>query len=208
MIKVLLVDDHTIVRQGLRMMLEQTNDIRVIDEAANGTEALEKIAVQQFDVVVLDIAMPDINGLEVLKRIKLDHPAVHVMMLSTYPEKQYAVRALKAGASGYLTKESATEELIIAIQRAAQGRKYLSLDLAEKIADHFDDSTKAAHELLSDREYQILIMLGTGQTVSHIAEKIALSVPTVNTYRSRILRKLNLFSNSEIIHYVIENNLA
>ena len=208
MIKVLLVDDHTIVRQGLRMMLEQTGDIRVIDEAANGTDALEKIATQQFDVVVLDIAMPDINGLEVLKRIKLDHPEIHVMVLSTYPEKQYAVRALRAGASGYLTKESATEELITAIHRAAQGRKYLSISLAEKIADNFDDSTKAPHELLSDREYQVLLMLGKGQTVSNIAEKMSLSVPTVNTYRSRILRKLNLSSNSEVIHYAIENNLG
>jgi DNA-binding NarL/FixJ family response regulator len=208
MIRVLLVDDHTIVRQGLRMMLEQTTDIRVIDEAANGTEALEKIASQQFDVVVLDIAMPDFNGLEVLKRMKLEQPGIHVMMLSTYPEKQYAVRALKAGASGYLTKESATEELIVAIQRASEGRKYLSASLAEKIAEHFDDFTKAPHELLSDREYQVLIALGKGQTVSNIAEKMSLSVPTINTYRSRILRKLGLFSNSEVIHYAIENHLA
>jgi two-component system, NarL family, invasion response regulator UvrY len=208
MITVLLVDDHTIVRQGLRMMLEQTGDIRVIDEAANGSEALEKIGMQEFDVVVLDIAMPDLNGLEVLRRMKLLKPELHVMMLSTYPEKQYAVRALKAGASGYLTKESATEELITAIHRAAEGRKYLSMNLAEKIADNFDDSAKAPHELLSDREYQVLLLLGKGQTVSGIAEKMSLSVPTVNTYRSRILHKLSLSSNSEIIHYTIENNLA
>jgi len=208
MIRVLLVDDHTIVRQGLRMMLEQTGDIRVIDEASTGMEALEKVRQHEVDLVVLDIAMPDMNGLDVLRSMKLEHPALFVLMLSTYPEKQYAVRALKAGASGYLTKESATEELIIAIRRAAQGRKYLSLSLAEKIADNFDDSAKAPHELLSDREYEVLMMLGKGQTVSSIAEKMLLSVPTVNTYRSRILRKLSLNSNSEIIHYTIENSLT
>jgi len=208
MIRVLLVDDHTIVRQGLRMMLEQTGDIRVVDEAATGMEALEKIRQHEVDLVVLDIAMPDMNGLDVLRTMKQEHPALFILMLSTYPEKQYAVRALKAGASGYLTKESATEELIIAIRRAAQGRKYLSLSLAEKIADNFDDSAKAPHELLSDREYDVLMMLGKGQTVSNIAEKMLLSVPTVNTYRSRILRKLGLNSNSEIIHYTIENSLT
>ncbi len=208
MIRVLLVDDHTIVRQGLRMMLEQTGDIRVVDEAATGMDALEKMRQHEIDLVVLDIAMPDMNGLDVLRSMKQEHPALFVLMLSTYPEKQYAVRALKAGASGYLTKESATEELIIAIRRAAQGRKYLSLSLAEKIADNFDDSAKAPHELLSDREYEVLMMLGKGQTVSSIAEKMLLSVPTVNTYRSRILRKLGLTSNSEIIHYTIENSLT
>jgi two-component system, NarL family, invasion response regulator UvrY len=208
MIKVLLVDDHTIVRQGLRMMLEQTTDIRVIDEAANGVDALEKIQAQEFDVVVLDIAMPDMNGLEVLMKMKQLQPALHVMMLSTYPEKQYAVRALKAGAAGYLTKESATEELIIAIQRAAEGRKYLSLDLAEKIADYFDDSKKAPHELLSNREYEVFLLMGKGQSVSNIAEKMSLSVPTVNTYRTRILHKLSLLSNAEVIHYAIQNKLA
>lgn len=207
MIRVLLVDDHTIVRQGLRLMLEQTADIRVLDEAATGNEAISKIGEQEFDVVVLDIAMPDMNGLDVLRTMKQTQPALFVLMLSTYPEKQYAVRALKAGASGYLTKESATEELIIAIRRAAEGRKYLSLNLAEKIADAFDDAAKSPHELLSDREYEVLLLLGKGQTVTSIAEKMLLSVPTVNTYRSRILKKLGLHSNSEVIHYTIGNNL-
>ena len=207
MIKVLLVEDHTIVRQGLRMMLEQVTDISVVGEAANGVEALEKVSSLDVDVVVLDIAMPDINGMEVLKRIKQDHPAVHVMMLSTYPEKQYALRALKAGASGYLTKESATEELIIAIRRAAVGRKYLSVSLAEKIADNFDDTTKAPHELLSEREYNVMLMMGRGKTVTNIAELLTLAVPTVNTYRSRILRKLGLTTHAEVIHYAISNKL-
>ncbi|MGE5313906.1 MAG: response regulator [Acidobacteriota bacterium] len=207
MIRVLLADDHTIVREGLRMMLEQTEDIRVTDEAGNGTETLEKLEKHDTDVVVLDIAMPDMNGIEVLRQIKQKHPAVHVMMLSTYPEKQYAVRALKSGASGYLTKDSATEELITAIRRAAQGRKYLSVELAEKIADNFDNSTKAPHELLSEREYDVMILLGKGNSVSAIAELLSLSVPTVNTYRARILQKLNLSGNSAVIHYTIENKL-
>ncbi|HLP16160.1 MAG TPA: response regulator transcription factor [Bacteroidota bacterium] len=207
MIRVLLADDHKIVREGLRMMLEQTDDIRVTDEAANGDDALEKLQTNEFDVVVLDIAMPGQNGIEVLKRIKTDHPSVHVMMLSTYPEKQYALRALKAGASGYLTKDSATEELIVAIRRAAQGRKYLSAEIAERIADHFDDSMKAPHERLSDREYEVMVQLGKGNSVSMVAEILSISVPTVSTYRARILHKLNLVSNSELIHYTIENQL-
>jgi two-component system, NarL family, invasion response regulator UvrY len=208
MIRVMLADDHKIVREGLRMMLEQTDDIRVTAEAEDGGSALLKLQTNEFDVVVLDIAMPGLNGIEVLRQIKADHPSVYVIMLSTYPEKQYAVRSLKAGASGYLTKNTATEELITAIRRAAQGRKYLSLELAEKIADNFDNSTKAPHELLSDREYEVMVMLGKGNSVSVTAEKMSLSVPTVNTYRSRILRKLNLVSNSELIHYTIENHLV
>ena len=157
MIKVLSVDDHKIVRDGLKQILSETSDIEVVDEAGNGGEAISKIREKGYDVILLDISLPDTDGLEVLKQVKGENPKQAVLMLSMYPEEQYAVRALKAGAAGYLTKDSASEELITAIRKIAKGGKYVTLSLAEKLASHLDmDAETAPHENLSDREYQVM----------------------------------------------------
>ncbi len=184
MIKILIADDHPIVRQGFKQVLQDTADLVVADEAGNGQEVLGLVSKKDYDVILLDISMPGKNGLEVLKELKVLNPKIPVLILSIYPEEQYAIRALKAGASGYLTKASAPEELISAIRKVSRGGKYISSSLAEKIAYELDgDSGKAPHETLSDREYQILLMIASGKTVSDIAGEMCLSVKTVSTYR-------------------------
>lgn len=208
MLSILIADDHAVVREGLKQILTELEDPVALTEASHGQEVLEKIHQSRFDIILLDISMPGMNGLEILKQIKNEKPEISVLILSMYPEEQYAVRALKAGASGYLTKESAPQELIQAIQRIASGRKYITPTLAEKLAYNFDkDYEKPLHEILSDREFQVMRLLAVGKTVKEIGEELFLSIKTVSTYRSRILEKMEFKNNAELIHYSIKNQL-
>jgi DNA-binding NarL/FixJ family response regulator len=208
MINILIADDHTIVREGLKQILAETADMVVTDEAVNGLDVVEKAAKQNFDVVLLDISMPGRNGLDVLKQLRAEHPHLPVLILSMYSEEQYAMRALRAGAAGYLTKDSASDELILAIRKISSGKKYLGPSLAEKLAvylEHGED--KALHEALSDREYQVMCMIASGKAVKEIGEELNLSVKTISTYRARILDKMRMKTNAALTHYVIQNNL-
>ncbi|MEK6777740.1 MAG: response regulator transcription factor [bacterium] len=208
MIRILIADDHEVVRRGLKQILAETPDMVVTDEAARGEEVLDKVSSKDFDVVLLDISMPGKTGLEVMKQLRSIRPQLPVLVLSIYPEEQYAVRVLKAGASGYLTKESAPEELISAIRKVSSGRKYITPSLAEKLAQQLDyTSERPLHETLSDREYQVMVMIASGKAVKNMAESLSLSVKTVSTYRSRILEKMGMKSNAELIRYAIQNNL-
>ena len=208
MIKILISDDHAIVREGLKQILADTDDLVVSGEAANGHEVLEHIRREDWDMVLLDLAMPGKDGLETLKEIKKEKPKLPVLVLSIYPEEQYAVRALKAGASGYLTKESAPEELIAAIRKVSQGGKYISSSLAEKLASQIEvDADKPVHELLSDREYQVMLLIASGKTVKEIADEMYLSVKTVSTYRVRALTKMGMKNNSAFTYYAIKHGL-
>jgi len=208
MIRILIADDHSIVREGLKQIVADTNNITVTGEAGTGQEALAKMSKNKYDVVVLDIAMPGLSGLDVLKEIKRENPELPVIMLTIYPEEQYAVRAFKSGASGYLTKKSAPEELVKAIRKVYKGGKYVNPALGEKLAFHLEaEKEKPLHETLSDREYQVMIMFAEGKRLKGIAEELFLSEKTVSTYRSRILEKMNLTSNTELARYAIENDL-
>ncbi|HNU66899.1 MAG TPA: response regulator transcription factor [Methylotenera sp.] len=207
-IRVMIADDHAILRAGLKQILMATDDIEVIAEAQNAHEAMKLTTQLNPDVLLLDIAMPDRSGIEALKYIKKDNPHTAVLMLSMYKEEQYAMRALKCGASGYLCKQSASNELENAIRVVAKGKKYITPEVAEILATHVETETaKPAHELLSDREFQTLMMIASGQSVSEIAEKLSLSVKTVSMYRTRLLEKMQLRHNADITHYVIKNNL-
>lgn len=208
MLKILIADDHSIVRQGLRQILADLPDRIILDEASNGAEVLKKLRVRHFDVLILDISMPGMSGLDVLKQIKSERSDVNVLMLSMHPEEQYAIRALKAGADGYLTKESAPEELIAAIKKVSLGRKYVTASLAEKLAfDLAEGSERSLHETLSDREFQVLRLIASGKTVKEISHVMFLSVKTISTYRSRILDKMVMKTNAELTHYAIKNGL-
>jgi len=209
MIKILVADDHTIVREGLKQIVGDVGDMMVADEAGNGQEALQKIREGDYDVILLDISMPGRSGLEVLKDIRAERPKLPVLILSMHSEEQYAVRALRAGASGYLTKASAPDELIGAIRKVSRGRKYVTASLAEKLALELDaDTRKPPHEMLSDREYQVMLMLASGKAVKEIADELCLSVKTISTYRSRILEKMNMKKNAELTLYAIQNSLV
>lgn len=209
MIKILIVDDHAVVRAGIKQILSETPDMIVADEASNGQEVLNKVSENNYDVVLLDISMPGRNGLDILKQLKREKPKLHVLMLSVYPEEQYAVRALRAGASGYLTKESAPSELIAAVRKISQGGKYVTSLLAEKLAFDLEFYVeKPHHELLSDREYQVMCMIAKGKTVKGIARELSLSVQTISTYRTRILEKMKMKNNAEIIRYAVKQGLV
>jgi len=209
MIRVLIVDDHTIVRDGLKQILAETSDIVVTAEAQNGQEAIEKVRENGYDVVLLDVAMPGADGLSVMRVLRQEEPSVAVLVLSAYSEEQYAVRFLKAGAAGYLTKESASDELILAIRKVAQGGKYVTQSLAERLAAGLaSDADKPPHEALSDREYQVMRMIASGKAVGEIAEDLSLSVKTVSTFRARILKKLQLSNNADIIRYALTRGVV
>ncbi len=209
MIKILIADDHPIVRKGLRELIEETPDMTVADEASTGQEVLKKIHERDYDVVLLDISMPGRSGLDVLKELKTLKPKLPVLVLSIHPEEQYAVQALKAGASGYLTKESAPDELISALKKASEGRKFVSSSLAEKLAHDLERETeRPPHETLSVREYEVMRMIASGKTVTQIARELYLSPKTISTYRSRVLEKMRLRNNAELVHYAIKNNLV
>jgi DNA-binding NarL/FixJ family response regulator len=208
-IRTLSIDDHRIVLRGIEQILLKTPDIRVTAIASSAHEAMERIAHEEFDVVLLDISMPDRNGLELLKLIRERKPRLPVLILSMHPEEQYAVRALRAGASGYLTKESALEELIEAIRRVSQGRKYVSASLAEKLAFELEpDVPKPPHERLSDREFQVMRMIGAGRKNLEIARELFVSPKTVATYKSRIFQKTGMKNNAELIRYLLEHDVS
>ncbi len=208
MIKVLLADDHAVVRQGLKQILTEIPEVGTVGEAPTGEEALMLVRAEHWDVLVLDMSMPGRGGLDVLKDVRRERPLTKVLVLSMHPEDQFAVRMLKAGASGYLTKESAPSELVAALRKIMAGGKYISGTLAEKLAFDMDrDNDKPLHEALSDREFQVLRMMAAGQTVQQIADELVLSAKTISTYRARILEKLSLKNNAEMIHYAIQNRL-
>lgn len=205
---ILIADDHSIVRRGLKdILLEEFPKANFV-EVADGHELLKQVRSAKFDIVISDVSMPSKNGLEALKILKIEFPHLPVLILSIHPEELYAIRVLKAGASGYMTKESAPEELVKAVRMVMNGRKYITPSLAEKMASNLDhDFSKLPHELLSDRELDVLKLIASGKTVSEIATELSLSVNTISTYRSRILEKMNLKSNSELTYYAISNSL-
>jgi len=208
MVKIIIADDHAIVREGLKQILTKVQDLTAVGEAANGNELLEKVRASNWDVVLLDLNMPGLNGLDTLKQLRSERPGLRVLVLSMYPEEQYALRVLKAGASGYLTKETAPEQLVDAIRTVSTGRKYISASLAERLAFEFEiDFEKPPHGKLSDREYQVLLLIASGQSVKEIAAALALSVKSISTYRTRLLQKMNMKNNADLIHYAIENHL-
>jgi two-component system invasion response regulator UvrY len=209
MIKILIADDHAIVREGLKQIVAETLDMVVADEASSGHEVLDKVRSNEYTVVVLDISMPGGDGLNILKQIKKEKLKLPVLVLSVHPEEQYAVRVLKAGAAGYLTKESAPGELISAIRRVASGRKYVSSLLAEKLAfDLQSEGETSLHETLSDREFQVMCMIASGKRVKDIGEELCLSVKTISTYRSRILEKMRMKNSAELTHYALKHGLV
>ena len=209
MIRILIADDHAIVREGLKQIVADTSDMIVTAEASDGHEVLALMSQDNYDVVVLDMAMPGLSGLDILKQIKRETPKLPVLILSVHPEEQYAVRALKAGASGYLTKERAPDELITAIRKVSMGGKYITSSLAEKLAFELEvDTEKPPHKTLSDREFQVMCMIAKGRTIKNIAEELFLSPKTVSTYRSRILEKMKMKSNEELTHYARNNHLV
>ncbi|NGZ84336.1 response regulator [Duganella aceris] len=207
-IKVFIADDHAIVREGLKQILAETRDIVVAGEAENGVDAIKLFRKSECQVMLLDISMPDRSGIEVLKQIKKEKPELAVLMLSMHREDQYAIRSLKAGASGYLTKQSAPRELVTAIRQVAGGLKYISPALAQELANHVGEDHEAPpHDTLSDREYQTLTMIASGKTVGVIAKELSLSVKTVSEYRARLLVKMKLKNSAELTHYAIKNQL-
>ncbi len=208
MIRVLVADDHAILRRGIRQILAEIPSIEAVEEATNGQEVLSKVGKGRYNLVLLDISMPGRSGLDVLKQLKAQKPRLPVLILSMHPEEQYAVRALKAGASGYLAKESAPDELIAAVQKILRGGKYVTESLAERfVSELANPEGKTPHETLSDREYEIMCMIASGKTVSEIGGELALSVKTVSTYRARILSKMGMKNNAEIMRYAVENAL-
>ncbi len=208
-IRILLADDHTMFREGVKQVLAGTSDCAVVEEASNAQQVLDTVQKVPLDVVVLDIAMPGRDGIDVLKQLKQMKPHIRVLVLSMYPEDQYAFRAIKAGASGYLTKNKASSELIEAIRRIASGRKYISEEVAEQLAIDLErEDDRPLHQRLSDREYQVMCMIASGKTVKEISNELSISVSSVSTIRARILRKLNMKNNAEITHYAIKHGLS
>lgn len=208
MIRVLIVDDHAIVRQGLKRILEEANGMMPAGEAENGIEALKMMRTEKWDIVLLDLSMPEKNGIDTLKQIMERNKEAKVLILSMYPEDQHAVRLMKAGASGYLTKETAPEQLVDAIRKVIAGKKFISATLSELLLlECGSDSGKPPHEILSDREYQVLRLIGSGMKVSEVAAALSLSVKTVSTYRTHILEKMKLKNNAELTYYVMQNGL-
>lgn len=209
MIRTLIADDHAVVLKGLKQVLSYTPDIMVAAEASTGKQVLELVRSKPVDVIVLDIAMPDGNGLDTLKVLKRERPTLPVIVLSMHSEDQYGVQVLKAGASGYLTKDSAPDQLIAAIRKVIMGGRYVSPALAEKLAfDLESDPDTPPHERLSAREYQVLGMIAIGKTVGEIAQQLGLSAKTISTYRSRILEKMKMQKNAELTHYAVRQGLV
>ncbi|MFH1943361.1 MAG: response regulator transcription factor [bacterium] len=209
MIKILIADDHAVVRKGLKQILAETPDMSVTEEAKNGNDVIAKVNQKEYDVIVLDISMPGKSGLEVLKELKSIKPKLPILVLSMHPEEQYAIRVLKAGAAGYITKESAPDELVAAIRKVSSGGRYITSSLAEKLAfDLVSDSSTSPHKKLSNREYTVMCMIATGKTVNEIAKELYLSVKTISTYRSRILDKMRIKTTAQLIRYAIKNKLV
>lgn len=210
MIKIVIADDHAILRRGLRQIIDETDDLRVVGEAESSAQTLKFVRENPCDVVLLDISMPDRNGIDTLKLIKKELPKLSVLILSMHPENQYAVRALRAGASGYLNKQSAAGQLVTAIREAARGKKFVTPMVAEELANHLarGDAEQPDHRLLSNREFQTMRLMASGKTLTGIAEEMSLSIKTVSVYRTRILEKLQLKTTAEITRYAIKNQLV
>lgn len=208
MIRVLLADDHAVVRAGLREILADTGDIIVAGEATNGQEVLAKVRGETFDVAVLDMSMPGRSGIDLIKQVKNEKPQLRILILSMHSEQQYAVRAVKAGASGYLTKDSAADELVAAIRRIAAGGAYVSPETAERLVlDSSPRAGAAPHTQLSDREFQVFQLIASGKSITEIAQQLSLSVKTISTHKTRIMEKMGLANQAELIRYAIENKL-
>ena len=208
-IHVLIADDHAIVRQGLKQILSETEDLVVAGEAEDGVEALRLARHQRWDVFLLDVSMPNRNGIDTLKQLKKEFPRLPVLILSMHPEEHYAIRAIKSGAAGYLTKQSAPELLVTAIRQVAGGKRFISPTLAEHLAAAIsDDGEKLPHERITDREYQVLSRISSGKTITQIADELSLSVKTVSEYRKRLLEKMRLETTAELIRYGVEHGLA
>jgi two-component system invasion response regulator UvrY len=207
--RILIADDHAVIRRGLKQILLDEYPAAEIDEAADAEAAIKKSITSHWDIIISDLSMPGRSGLDLVQHIKQNFPKLPVLILSIHPEEQYAIRALKAGAAGYLNKEAAPEELVMAVQRVLQGRKYISASIAEKMADELDKekTNKASHELLSDRELDVFKLIAGGTSVTDISEKLSLSITTVSTYRARIMNKMNMKSNADLTRYALENNL-
>jgi len=206
--RILIVDDHAIVREGLKQILAEVDDIEVAGEADCSSRALQMARSEPWDLVLMDISMPDRSGLETLELMKKEHPAIKVLMLSMHRETQYAVRALKSGAAGYLNKQSAPDQLVAAIRLVASGKKYISAEVAQELASQVSGEREGLpHEGLSNREYQTLCMIASGLPVSAIADQLALSVKTISMYRARLLKKMQLKNNAELTHYAIKQGL-
>jgi DNA-binding NarL/FixJ family response regulator len=206
--KILIADDHSIVREGLKQYVKTLDEVKLIDEAVNGNEAWAKIKEGDYDLVILDVSMPGMSGLDVLRNIKERNLQTRVLILTVHPQEQYAIHAFKMGASGYLSKDSAFEELTLAIKKIASGGRYVASAFAEKLAfNGFDSDTHTLHENLSEREFQVMVMLAKGESVTEIAKEIFISDKTVSTYRARILEKMGMKKNAELTMYAIKNNL-
>ena len=208
MLRILIADDHTVVRKGLKQILLEEFPNAEIEEVRDAEDLIKNVMSSKWDVVISDISMPGRSGLDALQQIKLSFPALPVLILSIHPEEQYALRALKSGASGYLSKDTASDELVSAVQKVLLGKKYISQSIAEKLANLVSsDTNQQPHETLSDREFDVMKLLANGKSVSDIAIMLSLSVTTISTYRGRVMTKLNLKSNSDLTKYAIENNL-
>jgi DNA-binding NarL/FixJ family response regulator len=208
-IRILIADDHSIVRQGLRQIVSEHAGMVVAGEATSGQEAVDLARSNDFDIAIVDIAMPGRGGLEILKELRSLKPSMKLMVLSMYSEEQYAIRCLRDGASAYLTKASAPEELVKAILEVARGRRYITLSVAERLAVYVEaDSERPPHERLSDRELQVLVMIGSGNSVGRIAEELSLSVKTISTYRARILEKMGMENTAQLVKYAVQHGLA
>ena len=208
MINILIADDHELIREGLKKILKKEADMEVLGEARNAQEVFDQVKNRNVNIVLLDISMPGLSGLDVLTELRQNYPKLPVLILSMHPEDRFAVRALKAGAAGYVTKDSAVSELVKAIRKVVTGSKYVSVRLAEKLADELEKGNeKPPHEMLSDREFQVMRMVAAGKKISEIAEELSLSISTVNTYRTRILEKMQMETNVELTRYAIENHL-
>lgn len=208
MIKVLIADDHPIVRNGIKNVIEKSDDIEVKGEAENSKQVYDLIAKEKWDVIILDLKMPGVGGLEILKELKFSHPTLPIIVLSSFSEDLYGVASIKAGASAFLNKSTAPLELVNAIKKVAQGKKYINTSLAEKLADHLDNtSEKPPHFSLSPREFEVMKYLGSGLKVTDISNKLSLSISSVNSYRSRVLEKMHFKSNADIIQYFITHKL-
>ncbi|HXC05543.1 MAG TPA: response regulator transcription factor [Bacteroidia bacterium] len=206
---ILIADDHQVVRKGLVQIIKDEFPEAHCEETGGGRETLEKLRAKAFDIAILDITMPDVSGLDVIRQLKAENNKTPVLILTSQPEEQYAIRVIKAGAYGFIGKEVASEELTTAIRRILSGRKYITESLSEKLANDLSaDTIKAPHELLSDREFEVMKHLASGKTVSEISELLFLSVPTISTYRTRVLKKLNLKNNAELMHYAVNLKLV
>ena len=206
-IKLVIADDHPLFRRGLKNAFSETSDIEVVAEAENGDELLNKIKGLDLSIVLMDVAMPGVHGLDLLKKIREEYPKTPVLVLTVYPEEHYAVRFFKAGASGFIHKESSTDVIYAAVRKVARGGKFASPEITEKLAFDFGKTDRPLHENLSDREHQVFMMLAEGESPTEIGKKLSLSVKTISTHRSRILEKMQMKKNAELIHYAISNRL-